>query len=265
MNNKDYLSVLDTSATFDCPQRQHQIMFNGEVMNVDFEQGKPTILAREIGLKFMMPGFIVRDLDDNELIIPSTNTGELAEDEVVAKLAELTDDALLIRSISKIGGEQFAVGEVSRAALISFLTSKPADAEDDEQEFGVDLLTDEDDLDNADVSDNVGSGLTAPTGLVPENAEDEITLDVGDEVVSGGERGEVLEVVEQEQGLSEEAKAAHAEQAVLEAAAAEQPAVTDEIKEIVAEDNAKATENVTEAEAPAGEIVANDEAEKKAE
>lgn len=235
-----FLSVMDTSATFDCPVREHQIMLNGEIKTVTFEHGKPTILSKEIGLKFMMAGFIVRDAEDNELVIPTSSADELAEDEVVAKLSELTDDSLLIRSLSKVGGEQFAVGEVSRKALISFLTSKPADAEDDAQEVDVDLLEDEDDLDNADVSDNVGSGLTAPTGQVPENAEDEITLDVGDEVVSG----EILEVVEQPK---EEA-----------------PAVTDEVKEIVAEDNAKATENLTEAEAPAGEIVANDEAEKKA-
>lgn len=211
-----FLSVTDSSATFDCPTREHQIFLNGEILTVSFQHGKATVLPYEIGLKFMLPGFTVKDAEDNELVIPTSEVDALAEDEVVAKLTELTDDSLMIRAISKVGGEQFMVGDQpSRSELIAFLMAGPAEAEKEEVVF------DEDDLDNADVSDNVGSGLTAPTGEVPENSEDEITLDVGGDPV-------------------------------------EEPAP--EAQEQVAE----VTENVTEAEAPAGEIVAND-ADKKAE
>lgn len=252
-----FLSVLDTSATAEHPLRKHDIFVDGVIEQVTFEYGKPTVLPYTKGAKFLLPGFIVKDANENEISIPSAESAGLAEDEVIAKLGELHDDALRLRAISRVGGESFAVGEVSRAALIAFLKTPPTveDVEAMEAEVSV-LENDEDNLDaesedgiQADVQDN----LPAPSGIVPENAEDEIEVDVGGETIEqpaeevapaepvadvpAADDTELAAALADNEGLSDEAKAAHAEQAEKEAA--EEAAAPAEAQEIVASDDAE--------------------------
>ncbi len=174
MNDEKFLSVTDTSATAECPIRKHHVFLDGVLEEVTFEYGKPTVMPYKKGAKFLLPGFIVKDAEENEISLRSEESAGLAEDEVIAKLSELHDDALRLRALSRVGGEIFAVGEADRSEMIAFLISPPAVAEFED----IAELEDEDGIE-ADVQDNIP--LT-PSGIVPENAEDEIEVDVGGEI-----------------------------------------------------------------------------------
>jgi hypothetical protein len=121
-----FVKVIDTSATADCPLRNHDIRIGDEIQTITFQQGAPTRLPFEIGMKFMKDGFIVLD-DDGEGVVPAPATTDetirlrIGADEVVAKYEELTVSALMIRAAALPGGEKLTVGAVDRVALIDFL------------------------------------------------------------------------------------------------------------------------------------------------
>lgn len=119
------LAVIDTSATADCPVRVHDMMVNGEWKRIEFNFGKPTVLDYAVAMKFNLPGFIVRDADENEIAPPPVTSDavafQLAPDEIVARYDELTNEALVMRCVVKHGGERFVSGEGTRKEMIGFL------------------------------------------------------------------------------------------------------------------------------------------------
>lgn len=143
-----HLYVTDTSATDSSGVRKHHVPLNGEMVEVSFTYGKPTKIPYELAVKFLIPGFIVEDGEGRNVgAPPQTNDAvrfQINDDEVVAKLDELTTMALQIRAIARVGGEIF-VGEedgVNRDELITFLkTNTDLADEDDDAE-----LEDEDGL-----------------------------------------------------------------------------------------------------------------------
>lgn len=159
--NKE-LRVLDTSASFEQPNREHAVFVDGEIINVKFEYGKETTVPYTVGLKFIQEGFVVSE-GEKVLEIPA-DTDEtirihIGEDEVVAKYGELTLSALKIRAASLIGGEKFLVGDAPESEIILFLKSDHSIVED---------LSDDDE-------DDFEEAVIAPT-------EPEEELDVADEV-----------------------------------------------------------------------------------
>lgn len=129
-NTVKMLEVYDTSANHECPVRQHDVKINGEILSITFEAGKRTLMPRDVGLKFMKPGFRVYEKDSTvELTRPpvtdETVKNRIAVDEVVAKYEELTGDALKMRAAVFPGGEAYIAGNVARADLIDFLKRGP--------------------------------------------------------------------------------------------------------------------------------------------
>ena len=119
--------VIDTSATVLAPHRQHDQVINGVIKHFDFYYDKQTFLPREIALKFLKEGFIVKSPEGSEVTMPGKDkelsTDKLAKDEVIAKLDELSLEALIVRSIMLPGGEKFSKS-TSRQDLIQFLMGK---------------------------------------------------------------------------------------------------------------------------------------------
>lgn len=130
MTDKKFLKVTDKSCTDLSGDRHHQIMVGGELLTITFSHGKEKHLPFEQGVKFAgKDGFVVEDSDGIALGVGVTAEGirhELADDEVVAKLTELTVDSLKLRAAAKKGGEMFLkAGDEDRADLIAFILGKP--------------------------------------------------------------------------------------------------------------------------------------------
>lgn len=115
--------VTDVSAVAGKP-RTHDLLYNGVVESVHFAYGQPTVLPFEKALKFQKEGFIVQDPDGRVLSVATTAEGALAgqlqPNETIARLDELTRPALLLRAMSKPGGEMFT-RETHRETLVMFL------------------------------------------------------------------------------------------------------------------------------------------------
>ncbi len=124
------LKVFDTSATSDVPVREHDIMFNGVIEKVKFNYGQPTVLPVEKALKFNKDGFIIKGMDDSPYEKPvqvdNVTQSRLAPGEVVAKLEELTTEALRIRVALKPNGE--ALAKAKKEELVEFLKGETAAA-----------------------------------------------------------------------------------------------------------------------------------------
>lgn len=124
------LKVFDTSATSDAPVREHDIMFNGVIEKVKFNYGQPTVLPVEKALKFNKDGFIIKGMDDSHYEKPvqvdNVTQSRLAPGEVVAKLEELTTEALRIRVALKPNGE--ALAKAKKEELVEFLKGETAAA-----------------------------------------------------------------------------------------------------------------------------------------
>lgn len=134
------LSVNETSGP-----RTHVIVVGGQEIEVKFELGKQTILPFEQGAKFMgKEGFVVREVDGNELKIPAVPSDSVAAqigpDECVAKYDELTFNALKVRAAQKQDGEIFLEAEQEdRDSVIAFLIGDDLVPVVDEEEDLIDL------------------------------------------------------------------------------------------------------------------------------
>lgn len=116
--------VWDTSATHSVRQREHEIIFNGEIETIHFEYNKPTLMPFEKAIKFRQEGFIVKDPNGFQVVGPNkqvdTITDKLAPDEVIARLDELTIESLIVRAVMRPGGEHYSKSS-SKTDLIKFL------------------------------------------------------------------------------------------------------------------------------------------------
>lgn len=120
--------VIDTSATNEAPTRVHDIFYNGKTERITFKAGEPTELPQGLAMKFNQDGFIVID-ENGETYKPPVAKSEvvtkhLNDGEVVARLDELTIEALMARAALLPGGEKV---KKSKKELVEFLTtSKPS-------------------------------------------------------------------------------------------------------------------------------------------
>lgn len=122
--------VIDTSATAEAPVRVHDVMYSGKIEKVTFKANEATELPQSLAMKFNQDGFIVMD-ENGETYKPPVAKSEvvtkhLGEGEIVARLDELTVEALMARAALLPGGEKV---KKSKKELIEFLTSaKPKSA-----------------------------------------------------------------------------------------------------------------------------------------
>lgn len=132
---KRTMRVLDTTAIAG-PPREHEQILDGQIKAFKFEAGKGLELPEAIAVKFLKhDGFKLVDEDDNVIEYQRApkqpdelQAGEkliLAGDEIVARLDELTNAALLKRAMAMPGGERFA-NEPNRAAIIAFMIQTKA-------------------------------------------------------------------------------------------------------------------------------------------
>lgn len=174
--------VLDTSATGESPVRSHDVFYNGKIERVEFKFGQPTPMPFDLGCKFMLPGFIVKDGDGLDMSAPPVTVDavkfQIGDDEIVAKYEELTQEALMLRALGRVGGEQFADNHTAtRAELITFLKTKSEEVQDEDSvDFGV-IATDE-----IDVSENLSS---TADGFSTEDVTDNRETDAGPQGFAG--------------------------------------------------------------------------------
>lgn len=122
------LRVEDTTATPEYPSRTHDIMI-GEVRKpITFKYGEPLELPVDVALKFLKDeAFVVTDPRTGDRIEPTPHTPDAGEslslgpDEVVARLSELHQGALLLRAMQLPGGDKFSK-KTPRDVLTAFLT-----------------------------------------------------------------------------------------------------------------------------------------------
>lgn len=116
--------VVDSSCTSQYPSRIHDINIEGKIKQVKFAYGDKTLLPFAEAMKFQRDGFEV--LDDKGAAMPrAADTPmeiavRLAPDQVIARLSELTADALYARAVTLPGGEKFKAN-TSKDTLIGFL------------------------------------------------------------------------------------------------------------------------------------------------
>lgn len=122
------LKVFDTSATSEFPVRVHDTVFNGLIEKVTFNYGNPTVLPVEKALKFNKDGFIIKGMDDTlyekPVQVDNVTQSRLAPGEVVAKLEELTTEALRLRAAVMPNGE--TVSKAKKEELVEFLKGTTA-------------------------------------------------------------------------------------------------------------------------------------------
>lgn len=109
--------------------RIHTVLVNGRETPVKFKYGEATVLDFPIGMKFLkLPEFDVRDPQSGTKLEPIADPlkrvighgEELAADQIIARLDELTLPALLMRSASLDGGERFGTNSAP-GEVIAFL------------------------------------------------------------------------------------------------------------------------------------------------
>lgn len=122
----DALHVLDTTATVHFPTRTHEMIVDGQIQSFTFKAGEKLVLAAPIALRFLKEeSFVVTDPETGKRIrpVPKTPDGgafELGEFELVARLDELSTEALLVRCRQEAGGEKLK-RNASRESLLEFL------------------------------------------------------------------------------------------------------------------------------------------------
>lgn len=152
------LRVTDSSCTAETPVREHDVFVRGVLTRTVFKLGEELLLPFEHGIKFMLDGFKVEEADGRTLDLPAVTKehirAELAPDQVIANLSELTLASLKLRAGQKKGGEIFLdAGDDVRNDIIDFLLNKaPATA----SEEPVETVDGEDDLVE---HDDEGDGL----------------------------------------------------------------------------------------------------------
>lgn len=152
-----FLRVTDSSCTAESPERTHDVFVRGTLTRTIFTLGKEVILPFEHAIKFMIDGFKVEEVDGRTLNLPAVTKesirSELAADQVIAYLSELTLASLKLRAGQKQGGEIFLDADDSaRGDLIDFILGKPPGSAADEPIKTVDgeddLVDDEGDDDD---------------------------------------------------------------------------------------------------------------------
>jgi len=145
-----FVRVFDSSATSECPVRNHQLIIGGQVKNFEFKEGEGLRLPFDIGMKFMQVGFTVKEDDDDVVIDRPAETQDavrfqIGEDEVVARYSELTTESLKLRAVTCPGGEKFLVQPFERSEIIHFIktASAPDNVGHDETIDGLDDLLDD--------------------------------------------------------------------------------------------------------------------------
>jgi hypothetical protein len=125
------LYVMDTTATPAYPTRTHEHLIDGVPTQFTFAVGQKLPLSIDKALKFLKdPAFIVTDADGKRYDpTPKEPTGaaavELAPNELIARIDELSTDALVIRAKQINGGEGFKKQD-GREKIIAFLIEKTA-------------------------------------------------------------------------------------------------------------------------------------------
>lgn len=125
--NVETLDVLDTTATQQYPKRTHELRIGDRIEQFTFETGQKLSLPAAIALRFLKePSFIVTDADGKRITPPPVepeNPLALGRGETIARLDELSAEALLIRCKAEPGGEKFK-RNVGRQPMIDFLTER---------------------------------------------------------------------------------------------------------------------------------------------
>lgn len=130
MSKGKLLRVKDFSCNAICPVREHTIYVHGEKHVVRFEHGKDTVLPFEQGMKFVMDGFSVEEVDGSKISLPAVATenvlSSIGADECVAKYSELTLSALKLRAAQRPGGEIYLNADDAVVGdLVNFLSGLP--------------------------------------------------------------------------------------------------------------------------------------------
>lgn len=169
-----YLEVTDTTCTPQFPSRTHHITYQGRPAQVTFEYGKALRLPFDAALKFLKePAFIVIDPNTGEKFDPtpkapegvSSAALELAADEVIAKLDELTQEALFLRAKQLDGSDHLKKG-TPKTELIAFLAAKRINEDKAAKRS-------KDDIDAIPAGASVGGAMPedALSKLIPDDAE----------------------------------------------------------------------------------------------
>lgn len=164
-----FLRVVDSSCTAENPHREHQVWVKGVLTNTIFDFGKDTILPFEHGSKFNIDGFTPYETDGRPLELPAVTKesirSELAPDQVVAKLSELTLSSLKLRAAQKKGGEVFLdADDEARGDLIDFIMGvAPTPFEEP-----VETIDDEDDLVDHEGDDDEHTVVSVSPAAAPE-------------------------------------------------------------------------------------------------
>jgi hypothetical protein len=125
MSEPEFLYVQDTTATADYPTRTHELVVDGAVKRFTFNVGERHKLPVEIALRFLkVKSFIVTDENEKRYdptpVDPQASDFQLADNEVVALVSELSTEALVIRAKQIPGGEKMKAKD-GREALIEFV------------------------------------------------------------------------------------------------------------------------------------------------
>lgn len=115
-------------------ERKHVLIINGLPKEFTFEFTKPLSLPFAEAQKFLQhDNFVLIDDNGNQIVprrlpkqpheLGAGETLAMADDEVIARLDELNNAALLARAVLLKGGEQF-VDKPERRALIDFLVGE---------------------------------------------------------------------------------------------------------------------------------------------
>lgn len=120
------MKVQDTTATAVSGMRTHDILCDGRVFQYSFKPGEALEMPPAHAWKFVpIDSFIVTDEKDNRIrqTIPITKgveTGQLKDDECIARYEELTIEALLSRAVPLPGGERMG-RQSGKEGLAAFL------------------------------------------------------------------------------------------------------------------------------------------------
>lgn len=195
-----FLRVTDSSCTAESPERTHDVFVRGTLTRTIFTLGKEVILPFEHAIKFMIDGFTVEEVDGRTLNLPAVTKesirSELAADQVIAYLSELTLASLKLRAGQKQGGEIFLDADDSaRGDLIDFILGKPPGSAADEplktvdgEDDLVDDEGDDDDILPPKTAAPSPAPAAAPAPVTPPPAVETVTeTDAGDDAKLGND------------------------------------------------------------------------------
>lgn len=197
--NQKLFKVIDSSLTLDSPKRTHQIIIDGEIVDVVFEYGTDKILPEAVAMKFAKDGFrIVHFECGTEVYIPHDNPigapVKLGDDEVIARYTELTFEAIRTRAVILPGGEKFVKEDAEIKDMIDFLMKKPLDVVDvviDEEEELGELDNQEGDVLDENITDENTTDPKPDAEDTAEATESANATDTTDDADAEDTQGEV--------------------------------------------------------------------------